>query len=186
VWAGVDVGGRRKGLHAAVVDEHALVDGPARLAGADNVVRWLARHAPALVAVDSPRSAAPPGSRSREDERLLARDVCGIRYTPERRLLRANPYYEWILVGLELYAALARAGMPTIECFPTAAWTRWGGRRGARSRTAWSAETLDGLGLAGVPARMGQDGRDAIGAALTARAHVRGNAECFGEIVVPL
>jgi hypothetical protein len=37
----------------------------------------------------------------------------------------------------------------------------------------------------GTPARLGQDARDAIGAALTARLHSLGRTRTFGEIVVP-
>jgi hypothetical protein len=36
-----------------------------------------------------------------------------------------------------------------------------------------------------VPERLSQDDRDAIGAALTARAHGQGETESFGAIVVP-
>ena len=182
-WAGVDVGGRRKGFHAAVVDERGLVAGPRRLARAKDAAEWLAGHAPLLVAVDSPRQPAPDGLGSRSCERELARAVCGIRYTPARRLLPGNPYYEWILNGFELYDVLERAGLEAIECFPTASWTRWaGGRRGTRA--AWSAAALARI-MPGAP-RLSQDGRDAIAAALTARSTARGAVERFGDIVVPL
>ena len=39
--------------------------------------------------------------------------------------------------------------------------------------------------MKGLPGRMSQDQRDAIGAALAAREYAAGRAECFGEIVVP-
>jgi predicted nuclease with RNAse H fold len=182
-WAGVDVGGRRKGFHVAVLDEGALVDGPVRLVDAAAVAAWLDRHQPELVAVDSPLRAAPDGLRSRPCERRLAREVCGIRYTPDRNLLGANPYYEWIVNGFGLYEVLELAGFEAIECFPTASWTRWAGpRRGTRA--AWSARALAGL-LPGTP-RLSQDGRDAIAAALTARSAAAGAVERFGEIVLPL
>jgi predicted nuclease with RNAse H fold len=186
MWAGVDVGGRRKGFHAAVVDDARLVAGPAALPAPADVVDWLAGRAVDLVAVDSPRAAAGPGTRSRAGERSLARTICGIRYTPDERRLAASPaYYEWIAHGLELYGALAAAGYAVIECFPTASWTRWAGPRRGRSRRGWSREALDARGLADAPARLNQDGRDAIGAALTARAHSRGETDAFGDIVVP-
>jgi predicted nuclease with RNAse H fold len=181
-WGGVDVGGRRKGFHAAIVDHRALVAGPLRLPDATAAVTWLARHEPELVAVDSPCRPAPEGLRSRPCERELASEICGIRYTPDEKLLWSSAYYEWILNGFELYAALDRAGLDAIECFPTASWTRWAGpRRGTRA--AWSARALAGL-LPGTP-RLSQDGRDAIAAALTARSAAVGAVERFGEIVVP-
>jgi predicted nuclease with RNAse H fold len=185
-WAGVDVGGRRKGFHAAVVDKNGLAAGPVRLSSVVDALSWLAEHDPALVAVDSPISPAPDGSGSRPEERELAMAVCGIRYTPDRTALRANRrYYEWIENGLELYAALESAGIGAVECFPTASWTRWLGPRGASTRAAWTRDGLARLGLDGISARTNQDERDALAAALTARAFHRGRAVRFGAIVVP-
>jgi predicted nuclease with RNAse H fold len=186
IWAGVDVGGRRKGFHLAAVDRAALVAGPVRLAGTDQAVDWLLERGPALVAVDAPRSPAPGSSRSRAEERAVARTICSLRYTPDAASLAGNPYYEWIVAGFELYEALERARLRAVECFPTASWTRWGGRRGGATRAAWSGAALAATGLGRVPPTLGQDGRDAIGAALTARAWSLGLAERFGEIVVPV
>jgi predicted nuclease with RNAse H fold len=177
MWAGVDVGGRRKGFHVAIVDAEALAFGPARAATPADVVELVA--AAELVAVDSPRSPAPAGERSRSCERDLARQVCGIRYTPERALLDGSAYYAWILHGLELYAALASADIAAVECFPTASFTRWAGPRGRRTRAAWTREVL------GLAVQHGQDGRDAVAAALTARSAALGLVDEFGEIVVP-
>ena len=74
-----------------------------------------------------------------------------------------------------------------IEVFPTASWTQWADRRGNRSRAAWSGAALGSLGLERVPRRrLSQDARDAIAAAVTARAFTHGRVQCFDEIVVPL
>jgi predicted nuclease with RNAse H fold len=185
VWAGVDVGGRRKGFHLALVDADRLRAGPARVSTVTEAVRWLKWRSPALVAVDSPRLPAPDGARSRPEERELARSICNIRYTPESARLARNRYYEWIVRGLALYAALEEAGLPAIECFPTASFTRWAGPRGRQTRSVWTREALAQTGLLGVPTPLGQDGRDAVAAALTARAHELGLTESFGPIVVP-
>ena len=71
---------------------------------------------------------AREGELSRQCEREFARaGVCGIRYTPDARELdRNSSYYGWIINGLDLYAALARASSrwELIECFPTATWSR--------------------------------------------------------------
>src|SRR3954451_12468736 len=94
-WLGVDVGAVRKGFDYAVIDRAKLVEleaGPAW----GTCSRWCARHSPKLVAIDSPRSAAPHGHRSREGERLLAKAVCGIRWTPDAASLQVDRYYEWI------------------------------------------------------------------------------------------
>jgi predicted nuclease with RNAse H fold len=187
-WAGIDVGGARKGFEVVVIGTDGLVAGPRRLPSSESVVSFLWDHEPSLVAVDSPRCGARDGERSRACERRLAKEVCGIRYTPDQATLESgNAYYEWIVRGLELYRALERSGWNVIECFPTASWTRWLGAKGnGRSRAAWTRAGLATLGLAGIPSRTNQDARDAIAAAVTARLHDDGKTETFGEIVVAL
>jgi predicted nuclease with RNAse H fold len=185
VWAGVDVGGTRKGFHAAVVNTDAL-QVLHRSQSPDDLVEWLRPWQPRLVAVDSPVSTAPKGLSSRAGERLLVRaGICGIRYTPARAEIHRNDYYEWIRNGLRLYAALAEADLPAIECFPTASWSRLAGAKGKERRSTWTRRALAGLELRGLPRRLSQDDRDAIAAAVTARLHDAGSTESFGEIVVP-
>jgi predicted nuclease with RNAse H fold len=137
------------------------------------------------VAVDSPRTCAPPGHTHRRDEKELRDAVCGIRWTPPDARLDGNPYYEWIVEGLHLYKALEQQPVEVIECFPTASWTRWHGARRDRRRSAWTREALAARDLKGVPPRTNQDMRDAIAAALTARDYEQGRCQCFGDIVVP-
>jgi Protein of unknown function (DUF429) len=107
-YAGIDVGGRRKGFHAAAVAATEVVAGPQRLATVEAVLQWLDALEPSVVALDSPMTCAPPGESSRAGERELVREVCGIRWTPDETKLEGNPYYEWIVCGRELYAALDR------------------------------------------------------------------------------
>lgn len=191
LWAGVDVGAG-KGFDVAVIDAKGLVAPPERIAAAGDVAGYLSELCPAVVAVDSPIRPAPRGRLSRDGERELVKaGVCGIRYTPNEEALFGNEiYYGWILNGLRLYEALGRSpGMAearVIECFPTATWSRLGGPRGKRTRARWSRTILEAQGLSGLPARMSQDARDAVGAAITAKLHAAGQTECFGEIVVPL
>lgn len=182
---GVDVGAPRKGFDVAVVAGEELVAHLARARVAD--VLTLARaHGVALAGVDGPCACAPDGERSRPGERELARRVCPIRYTPDARQVRTGgPYYAWVRASLRLHAALAAAGVPAVEVFPTAAWTVWLGPRGSQRRSEWTRAGLRALGLRGVPARTSQDLRDAIAAALTAREHLAGRTRAFGEIVVP-
>src|SRR5947208_1698991 len=132
-WAGVDVGGKKKGFHVALVAGQRLV-GLRTVQDPVLLARWLRLCGPTLVAVDSPRSPAPAGERSRPGERLLvAAGICSIRYTPDREGLASNPnYYEWIEQGFRLYDELQKVGLKAIECFPTASWTRWTGQRGER------------------------------------------------------
>ncbi len=183
-WLGVDAGGRRKGFDLALVDERRLVSLLGGL-GRAAVLERVERDRPAIVAIDSPRFCAAEGQTARDDERRLARSICGIRWTPDRAAVATSPYYAWIVEGLGLFAALAGRDVEVIEVFPTASWTRWHGSRAGRSRAAWSREGLARMGLENLPARTNQDQRDAIAAALTARQHARGETETAGEIVVP-
>ena len=157
-FAGVDVGGRQKGFHCAVLDEsdHVVLS---RQPTPASVVDWLVGSGVTLVAIESPRSPAPAGHKSRDGEReLVAAGVCNLRYTPDRASLDANPrYYEWIEHGLELFDACDAAGIAAIECFPTASWSRWAGPRGATARAAWyvmfnraSGSNLESGYLAGI------------------------------------
>jgi predicted nuclease with RNAse H fold len=184
VWVGVDVGGTRKGFDVAVIDSHRVLALEGRLT-CSQVVDLVLTNAPALVAIDGPCSCAPEGHTARDSELTLARAICGIRWTPDMKRIRANAYYAWIVAGLALYEALTACGVEPVEVFPTASWTRWYGERGHRSRAAWSREGLARLPLSNVPARTNQDQRDAIAAALTARQHTQGMTETIGEIVVP-
>ncbi len=184
-WLGVDVGGRRKGFDVAVVDDCRLAD----LQGAldcDAVISLVEAHCPTLVGIDSPRCYAPDGLSCRHGERRVAKEVCGIRWTPDQARTRGNAYYGWIDEGLRLYEQLCRRRVDVIEVFPTASWTRWFGRRLPRSRAQWTRQGLAALALEGVPTRTNQDQRDAIAAAVTARQHSFGLTESLGEIVVPV
>jgi predicted nuclease with RNAse H fold len=176
----------RKGFHCAAIDGDALVV-LERLATPNEVAARLAELEPTLTAIDSPIGAALDGDRSRIGERELARaDLCNIRFTPDRLGLASNPkYYEWIEHGFELYAACRQKQLAVIECFPTASGTVWAGKRGAARRSQWTREALHRQALSGLPVRMNQDDRDAIAAALTARAHCQHQTVSFGDIVVP-
>jgi predicted nuclease with RNAse H fold len=184
-WAGVDVGGQRKGFDVAVVDTGRVLGIERRCSSPEAVLDVLRLHKPTFVGVDSPCSAAPDGATLRECERELRDAVCGIRWTPDQAtLVGGNRYYEWIRRGLDLYRALKAGGWSWIEVFPTASWTRWEGERRG-SRAVWTKNALPNLGLKDLPARTNQDTRDAIAAALTARQHSLGEAQAFGPIVVP-
>jgi predicted nuclease with RNAse H fold len=184
-WVGVDVGGKRKGFDAAVIDDRRLLELRGGLT-CQQVVDLVAAHSAAVVAIDSPRTFAPDGQTCRDDERQLARSICGIRWTPDSEHVHGSSYYAWILEGRELFEALSRSGAEAvIEVFPTASWTRWRGKRGSQTRAIWTRQGLTALGLEGIPARTNQDQRDAIAAAVTARQHAAGTTEMIGDIVVP-
>jgi predicted nuclease with RNAse H fold len=183
-WLGVDVGGRRKGFDAALIDDRQILYLRKQLTS-EQVVEFLQVERPVVVAIDSPGCCAPKGQRTRACEHRVNDEICRIRWTPDESRVQGNPYYAWIEHGLELYRSLEGCRVEVIEVFPTASWTRWHGRRGSRRRSAWSREGLAHLGLEGVPVRTNQDQRDAIAAAVTARQHTQGMTEPMGEIIVP-
>jgi predicted nuclease with RNAse H fold len=182
MWAGIDVGGERKGFHVALLEGWSVE--VINLHRPQDVAAWLHARRPQVIGIDSPRRAAPDGMRFRDCERDLRRAVCGIRWTPDMTRLAGNAYYGWVRHGFRLYEALDGEA-EVVEVFPTAAWTRWAGPRGTDSRTIWSRRALAGLPVEDVPARTNQDVRDAIAAALTARLHSERRTEMFGDIAVP-
>lgn len=184
VWVGVDVGGKRKGFDVAVIDDRRVLALQGHLT-CQQVVALVLENRPAVVAVDSPRLCAPDGQTARDGELQLNKSICGIRWTPDERRVRASAYYAWIVEGLALFGALAACGVEVIEVFPTASWTRWHGARGPQTRAAWTRQGLASLGLAGVPALTNQDQRDALAAAMTGRQHSLALTETMGDIVVP-
>lgn len=191
-WAGVDVGGRRKGFHLAVVDERLQVT-VGQAATAADADEWLEAAQPSVVAIDSPCGWAPADELSRPCEReFAALGLCGIRFTPNEEVAgaRVDTYLEWIHVGLELWEALRARWVEVVECFPTASWSAWLGPRGSRRRAVWTKEGIARLrdhGVGGLEAVRNQDQRDAVAAALTARqwALDRGSTHAFGHLVVP-
>ncbi len=151
-WAGVDVGGKRKGFDVAVIDDRQVLALQSRLT-CKQVVDLLMENRSAVIAIDSPCCCAPDGQAARDGELQLVKSICGIRWTPDARRVYASACYAWILEGLAPFDALAANGVAVVEVFPTASWTRWHGRRGPRTRAAWTRQGLAALGLDNVPAR---------------------------------
>ncbi|MGA1213285.1 MAG: DUF429 domain-containing protein [Solirubrobacterales bacterium] len=169
-WAGVDVGGKKKGFHLAVIEGNRVTE-LERYPDAQTLASHLIALKPEAIGIDSPSDFAPPGQKSRPQEReFAAKKICGIRYTPDRATCEAHPgtYYEWVFNGMELWDAL-RAHPHfqgrLFEVFPTAAWTIWHGPRGKRKREDWSQEALMTLPLQLPEVKWTQDFRDALGAA---------------------
>lgn len=107
-----------------------------------------------------------------------------------RRLRLANPQWTplatqpipWITLGQQVFTAFQAAGFTTVECFPTASYTRLGQMDG---------QVLDIPGRMFAHSRLAHDILDACVAALTADLFVAGNAtelgggDGYGTIVVP-
>lgn len=116
VWMGADLGGRRKRFDVALIDDRRVIDARRRQS-VDDLIACVLSAKPAVLAVDSPRSGAPPGMTHRPEEKKLRDALCGIRWTPPSAQLKGNPYYEWIVEGLRLYEALQEHEVEVIECF---------------------------------------------------------------------
>ncbi|SRR6266849_814929 len=185
-WAGVDVGGPQKGFDVVVLDRHGVICGPVRRTPVADVVAFLRGHGATIVAVDAPIRPARKGQKSRQGERELVKSrICKAYYTPDSKRIKGNEFYFWMSCGLDLHRALEKARIKNIECFPTASWTMWAGKRGAKSRRGWTQSYLKALKVPGVPRTLGQDGRDAIAAALTAKTESERRNQRFGDIRVP-
>ena len=173
--AGVDVGGRKKGFHLAVIEGDRVTELD-HYPDAQPLAAHLIELKPLAVGIDSPPEWAPEGQKSRPAEREFAKKkICGIRYTPDLATAQAHPgtYYEWIFNGMELWDALRQD--PTLkdrlfEVFPTASWTIWHGPRGNRKREEWSQEALESLPLQLPEVEWTQDLRDAVAASITVSA----------------
>jgi len=78
MWAGVDVGGRRKGFDVAVIDDCQVLALQKRLT-CGQVVDLLMENCPAVIAIDSPCCNAPDGCTARDGELQLNKSISGIR-----------------------------------------------------------------------------------------------------------
>jgi predicted nuclease with RNAse H fold len=199
---GIDVGGPRKGFHAALVRgteilaRHRERD-PAALAA------WCAaQHAP-VVAVDAPcRWRRPAPAPARTAERALSAAGIACYYSPTEERARSHPFYSWMLPGADLFTALqahhpllltdATARPVSIETFPQAvacalAGTHVSARPADKRRVRSELLRAAGFALTG---NESQDELDALLCALAATAFARGAFHAYGDaedgfIVVP-
>ena len=157
---GIDVG-VRKGLDVVVLDSTAKVVTARAGCTADEVELILCEFVPAVVAIDSPPGISDErgrASRTCEVEmRALGINVFSTPSDPDRY---ARPFYDWMRVGEDAYAAAERAGYPrqelspevegrALEVFPHASDVFLRGclppssvRRRVATRRQWRLETL--------------------------------------------
>ena len=210
---GVDVSVRR-GLDVVVLDEGQRIVDARQALDAAGLHTLLGQWQPAAIAIDSPPGPGRvPETSSRACERQLRALGVNIFLTPSDPASFAKPFYDWIRVGEQAFAAAAEAGYGAhdvaavvqgraLEVFPhaTDVFLRgWlpppGTTRSLRRKRAWRLSTLQ---EAGIPIdalcvnRAGQPTMDSIDAALaavTAHYAVNGNFSVFGDrgewIVVP-
>jgi predicted nuclease with RNAse H fold len=105
IVVGVDVGGPKKGFHAV-----ALQDGQYRerlsTPIAEEVAVWCRRLTAAVVGIDAPCRWSLTG-RARPCERALAAEGLHTFATPSQAKGRTNPFYQWMVQGVDLYRCFA-------------------------------------------------------------------------------
>lgn len=201
VDAGIDVGGPRKGFHAVALRGRRVI---ATLNATDPlaVAAWVRAVGAVAVAVDAPGRWSLTG-RARPAERELARLGFRCFATPTEAAARAHPrgWYDWMLAGAALYAALAPThpfypvlgpdGATALETFPHAVAGTLAGRppRTGEDKAAFRRAVLRAAGVDPAPL-VGVDFVDAALCALTAQRLGLGRTTALGEaaeghIVVP-
>jgi predicted nuclease with RNAse H fold len=157
----------------------------------EDILVFIDRARPDLVAVDAPLS-LPPGRRSLEertgehfrpcDRELLRR---GIKFFP----ITLGPMRMLTARGIMLKEALAGRGREVIEIYPGAAQDVWkiARKQGGLSKLR---RGLEKLGLKGLRKDMNGDELDAVTGALVGRLYLTGGAEVLGNfnegaIVIP-
>jgi predicted nuclease with RNAse H fold len=202
---GIDVGAKRKGLDAVLLDEtKGLVD-CRRHAGVDEIADMIEGFRPDVVAIDSP----PDWGRSPGGSRLTEREIrrLGIQSfgTPSDPIKASNVFYDWMRAGFEVFEVAANAGFErygagpvrrkAIEVFPHASAVVLAGclpPRSAgkgRAKREWRRGVLETHGVLTDDLRS-SDQVDAALAALTGLCALAG--QCFapgdpreGVIVLP-
>lgn len=196
-FVGVDVSERR-GLDVVVLGGDRTVTGPphARVSPGE-LETLLGEQEPVAVAIDSPPEWARSG-RSRQGEQELARLGISCYRTPSEPDRIRRPFYNWMRVGHDTFAAAARAGYPlyrggptvaghALEVFPHAAAVALAGARpppgtarDARRKATWRRGVLEAAGV-DTTALHGLDQIDAALAALTAIFAAEGHSFALGH-----
>jgi len=155
------------------------------------IVDYIEKEKPALIAVDAPLN-LPPGRKSIEDKngehfRPCDRELLkrGIRFFP----ITLGPMRMLTKRGIHLRRILTRRGFPMIEVYPGAAQDIWhiGRKQNGLSKLR---KGLEKLGVKGLSKEMGGDELDAVTAALVGDLFLRGKAEVLGQfkrgaIIIP-
>jgi len=171
---------------AAVLTEGKIH--PALLFGDDDILEFVGRHRPGLVAVDAPLS-LPAG-------RCCLRTDCdcrrfGIARRCDRELVRLGFRVFWTALpsmveltrrGIALARRLRAEGFRVVEVFPGAAQQRLGLPRKQDNRSQLARRLAEGWGLI-LPAdrKLTHDELDAATAAVVGLLYLQGSAEAVGD-----
>lgn len=198
---GIDVGGKRKGLHAVAL-RGGQYFGRYSSGNAQSVVDWCDEMQASAVGMDAPCCWSKTG-RARAAERELMGERIWCFSTPTRVVAESHPtdYFRWMLSGAELYGLLT-VQYPLLdeqrlierpvcfETFPHAITCALLGRvtsakrKGTERRDILRAAGVDTVELTNI------DWVDAALCALTAHQFLAGNFKTYGDekegfVVVP-
>lgn len=202
---GIDVGAKRKGLDAVLLDDSMVPSEARRHAGLEEIAELIRQVRPDVVAIDSPPAwgRSPGGSRLTEQEiRRFGIQSFG---TPSDLKKASSVFYDWMRAGFEVFEAAAREGFErygsgrvagkAIEVFPHASAVVLAGclpPRGVsrgRAKREWRRGVLRAQGVE-TDGLLSTDQVDTALAALTGLYALRGR--CFapgnpaeGVIVLP-
>jgi predicted nuclease with RNAse H fold len=117
---GIDVGGRKKGFHAALIQDNDFE--VKQLQSVEEALDWCKRDVAAVVAIDAPCMwSVSSNSRKCERELNYKGSVIQCFKTPTRDASLENDFYMWVHNGAELYERLrSLPRCEVIETFPYA------------------------------------------------------------------
>ena len=195
---GIDVGGPKKGFHAVVLCDSQIV-AKTRTSDPVAMAQWCVEQKADVVAVDAPCRWRGP-DLARAAERELAAEGIACYYAPTEQRAREHAFYQWMVPGADLYAALSphftlyggspMQGPAVIETFPQAvACARAGHLVSAKKKRAVRKSLIQrsGIPMAGDETI---DDIDALLCAVAAQAFADGKFKAYGDaeggfIIVP-
>ncbi len=149
----------------------------------EEILSFIERAKPALVAIDSPLG-LPRGRTSLEERstfhfRLSDLELRkrGIRFFP----LTLGPMRMLTTRGIRLKKVIEQLGIPVIEIYPGAAQDIWQINR-KQGGLAKLRRGLEKIGLKGLEKDMNGDELDAVSGALVGRLYLQGRAEVLGDV----
>ena len=115
---GIDVGGIKKGFHAAHL-KGGIINSIFHHKDPLMVGTWALSKKPSIVAIDSPCGWSN-NRRSREAERTLKLNDKHIPCfcTPTRAIAKKSSFYDWVFNGEKLYKVLKKMKIETYETYP--------------------------------------------------------------------
>jgi predicted nuclease with RNAse H fold len=174
---GLDVGGRRKGFDAVLMDgSRAVLDSRTRIP-IEDLPKLIPKWEPDVIAIDSPYAWAI--TKERETERFLRGLGISLYQTPWQEEKKSHPFYAWMIAGFEAFRASIESGYRLfdggrsvdgycIEVYPHASAVVLGGglRPPEIPKHRWRRSVLRSEGI-DPAALQGPDHVDAALAALT-------------------